>query len=62
VPAEKRAQSFLQVGIYDWLKDACGAFSTYWLQTRAALSALTGRRLVRRFSAHGPSELSLDAF
>jgi len=37
VPAEKRAQSFLQVGIYYWLKDACGDFSTYWLQTRAAL-------------------------
>jgi hypothetical protein len=42
VPAEKRAQSFLQVGISYWLKDACGAFSTYWLKTRAALSALIG--------------------
>jgi hypothetical protein len=39
VPAEKRAQSFLQVGISYWLKDACGAFSTYRLETRAAFSA-----------------------
>jgi hypothetical protein len=37
VPAEKRAQSFLQVGISYSLKDACGAFSIHWLQTRAAL-------------------------
>jgi hypothetical protein len=51
VPAEKRAQSFLQVGISYWLKDACGAFSIHWLQTRAA-----------RFQLTAPTELSLDAF
>jgi hypothetical protein len=40
VPAEKRAQSFLQVGIFNWLKDACGAFSIHRLETLTALSAL----------------------
>jgi hypothetical protein len=50
VPAEKRAQSFLQVGISYWLKDACGAFSTI------------GGRLVRRFQLTALSELSLDTF
>jgi hypothetical protein len=58
VPAEKRAQSFLQVGISYWLKDACGAFSIYWLQTRAQLTAPSSFRSMR-FSASFPVEYSL---
>ena len=71
VPAEKRAQSFLQVGIVHWLKDACGAFSIHWLKDACgafsihrlkdgtALSAFIGWRLVRRFQLceeHGATD------
>jgi hypothetical protein len=62
VPAEKRAQSFLQVGIFGWLKDACGAFSTYRLETRAALSAFTAEDSRGAFSSPAPFEDSLDTF
>jgi len=74
VPAEKRAQSFLQVGIFRWLKDACGAFSTYRLETRtgafsihrletrAALSAFTAEDSRGDFSSLVPFEVSLDKY
>jgi len=62
VPAEKRAQSFLQVGISYWLKDACGAFTIHRLETRTALSAFTAEDSRGACSALVPFEVSLDKY
>jgi hypothetical protein len=62
VPAEKRAQSFLQVGISYRLKVACGAFSIHWLETRTALSAFTAEDSRGDFSSLVPFEVSLDKY
>jgi hypothetical protein len=62
VPAEKRAQSFLQVGIFYRLKDACGAFSIHRLETRTALSGFTAEDSRGAFSSLAPFEVFLGAF